>query len=282
VTDESAAEKPLPLVSFIMSVYAGNDAAELKRVLVSAVGQDYPSVELVLVIDGPVPDELRQAINEVQRGTNVPICVIALGRNRGLGPALNAAISAAKGEFLARADADDYSMPDRVRVQAEYLTAHPEVDVVGCLMEEVFEDGSANYTRMPANHEACVAEFVRRDPIHHPTAVFRRRFFEKAGLYSGEKCDDSALWLAGIKAGCRFANVDMVLYRTFLDRKFFSRRKNLRWIWWVFENRLRIIRELDYGIKGYFWAIFRVAVMLLPRPLLQRAYRLRSKVWTHA
>jgi len=143
----------------------------------------------------------------------------------------------------------------------------------------VFEDGATSCTRMPTTHEACVAGFVRRDPIHHPTAVFRRRFFDKAGLYSGERCEDCGLWLAGIKAGCRFGNVDRVLYRMFLDRKFFSRRKSLRWIWWVFVHRLRIIRELDYGIRGYFWAVVRAGVMLLPRPLLKQAYRLRHRVW---
>lgn len=272
----------LPLVSFIMSVYARNDAAELKRALESAVRQEYSSVEVALAIDGPVADEVHRAIDDVRRSTAVPIRTVSSSVNQGLGPALNQAISVAKGDFLARADADDYSMPDRLRVQVEYMMAHPDIDVVGCLMEEAFEDGARIRTCMPTTHEECVAEFVRRGPIHHPTAVFRRRFFEKAGLYSGERCDDSALWLAGIKAGCRFGNVDRVLYRMLLDGKFFARRKNLRWIWWDFEYRLQIVRELRYGVRGYFWALLRAVVMLLPRTLLERVYRIRYKVWGHA
>jgi len=271
-----------PLVSFIMSVYGGDDPAELRRALDSAAAQNYPSVEIVLSIDGPVPDQIHQAIEAARAGTHVPIRTVSSPVNQKLGRALNQAISIAKGDLLARADADDFSMPDRIRVQVEYLLADPETDVVGCFVEEVFEDGSTHSTRMPTTHEACVAVFIRHDPIHHPTALFRRRFFEKAGLYSGEKCDDSALWLAAIKAGCRFGNCDRALYRMFLDRKFFSRRKDLGWIWWVFLHRLRIVRELHYGVRGYFWAVVRAAAMLLPRPLLERAYRLRNRVWLHA
>lgn len=269
-----------PLVSVIMSLYAGNKPAQVERSLMSMARQDYPNMEIVLVLDGAVPVELHEAIDEVRNSINIPIRLIPLQKNKGLGPALNEAIKASHGDYFARMDTDDYSHPDRISTQIEYLISHPEVDVVGCCMEEKYENGEVTITSMPSMHKECIAEFVRRDPLHHPTALFRKRFFEKAGWYSSEypMDEDSAMWLAGIKSGCVFANLNVAKYTMFLDRKFFARRKSFKTIWVVSKVRFRIISEMGYGLRGYFWAITRILVMLLPINMLRVAYMHRGKL----
>lgn len=264
-----------------MCVYSGNGPSELKRSLSSMAAQQYPNIEVNVVFDGPVADELREAVKDVQKNTAVPINTFQLPHNLGLGPALNQAIKMSKGDFFARMDTDDYSKPDRISAQMAYLLSRPETDIVGCCMEEVFENGAhISVTSMPLTHEACVSEFIRRDPIHHPTAVFRRRFFEKAGFYTDEYPldEDSALWLAGMKSGCIFANIREPKYTMFLTDGFFRRRKSYATISVVFKVRMRIIREMGYGIRGYAWAISRVLVALLPRFALSAAYKIRGRL----
>lgn len=272
-------DEKFPLVSFIMSVYAGNDAAELKRALESAVRQDYPAVEVALVIDGPVVDEIHQVIDEIRGSTAVPIRTVSFAVNQGLGRARNQAISIAEGDFLALADADDYSMPDRVRVQVEYLLAHPETDVVGCPIEEVLPSGEVMSAPMPLTHEDCYKAFCYRNPINHPTAMFRRRFFEKSGPYRSDDVldEDSALWLEGMKRGCVFANIPDAKYRVTIDDKFFLRRK--RAVAMVFKVRKRIISEMGYGFKGYAIAPLRAGFMMLPVSWLRKAYRVKNLLW---
>lgn len=272
---------PQPLVSVILCVYSGNNAPEVQRSLLSILGQDYPNLEIVLVLDGPVPEELRRTVEVLRRESPFPFQIVDLPKNSGLGPALNAGIKKAEGSYLARMDADDESLPHRISAQVRFLLSHPEIDAVGCLMEEVFADGKSHVTSLPLTHENCVREFRRRDPFHHPTVVFRRRFFDKAGLYPPELCEDCAMWLAAFKAGCRFANIDEPNYRMFLGKEFFSRRRHVGWIWPVFKYRLHISREMGFGLSGYFWAVLRLLVMFSPTFLLRFAYKIRSVVWEH-
>jgi glycosyltransferase involved in cell wall biosynthesis len=242
--------------------------------------QDYPNMEIVLILDGPIPEDLHRAIMEVKESVRVDFKIIRLAQNQGLGPALNEAVKAATGDYLARMDTDDYSHPDRIKTQMEFLSLNPDVDVVGCCMEEQHDNGKTIVTSMPLTHQDCLAEFVRRDPLHHPTALFRRRFFEKAGPYSSEYPldEDSAMWLAGMRGGCIFANLPIAKYTMFLDKGFFARRKSFDTIWVVSKVRLRIIREMGYGVRGYGWAVLRIMVMLLPAGALRIAYMLRGRM----
>lgn len=269
-----------PLVSVIMSIYYGNTVEEVHRSLESLMVQDYPNIEIVLVVDGPISEGVYQLIQTLQMKGQFALRPVLLKKNVGLGPALNAAIAFAEGMFLARMDADDVSLPDRFRTQVNYLLAHPEIDVVGCLMEEVMYDGTRHKTEMPLTPNECVKEFARRDPIHHPTAMFRRCFFDKAGEYPNyDGHEDGAMWLAAMKAGCNFANIPEVMYRMFLDKHFFLRRRSFRLIWAGFKLRLRIAHQLGYGMRGYIWSCLRMGAMLLPRPLLRQAYTIRNAIW---
>ena len=270
-----------PLVSVIMSVYSGNISSEFKRSLLSMAVQDYPNLETVLVFDGPVSEDVHQAVTDVQNISKCPIRVIPLETNGGLGPALNTAIADAKGEFLARMDSDDYSLPDRISAQMKFLLENPEVDVLGCVIKDTFINGREYVLLMPKKHEDCVTAFSWRHPINHPTAVFRRRFFDKAGLYpiNAKLDEDSALWLAGIKSGCVFSNINEAKYVRYLDDKFFKRRGKFEELWAVLKMRLRIVSELNYGIKGYLCAFTRFALLFFPRFISNAVYYVRVRLF---
>lgn len=267
----------LPLSSVIVSVYAGNNAEEFKHSLLSITGQDYPHLEIVLVFDGPVPKDILDAVEETRKTFRGVFKTLSLPENKGLGPALNAAIREAKGEFLVRMDSDDYSYPDRIRAQVEFMLQNQDVDVAGCLMEDVFLNGEHYVLPMPLTHDKCVAAFAWRHPINHPTAVFRRRFFEKAGHYpeNARLDEDSALWLSAMKSGCIFANLDAVKYKRSIDDRFFRRRKSFTENFIVLKTRLRIVSQLNYGIKGYMSALTRFLLTILPASVSAGIYRLR-------
>ena len=80
-------------------------------------------------------------------------------------------------------DADDIALPDRFEKQIAYLEAHPEVDMVGGAINEIDENGNdrGKTTRYPCESDLCRAFFAKRNPVAHPTVMFRRSFFEKAG-----------------------------------------------------------------------------------------------------
>ena len=140
--------------------------------------------------------------------------------NLGLPASLNKGIKLAKAELIARADADDINLPERLARQYEYMRAHPEIDVLGGSI--VLLDGQGNRCANPLSLPQTHAELERltflKTHFHHPTVMIRKRFFTKAGIYdvSFPRAQDKELWLRGLRAGCRYANLPdaLVEYNT--------------------------------------------------------------------
>lgn len=147
-------------------------------------------------------------------------------RNKGIGiaSALNTGITQAKGHYIARMDADDFSYPNRLDRQIEYLTEHPAVDVVSCLVEYVAkipQEGYQFYVNWINTILTPEDHFVNRfvdAPLAHPTIVCTKQVFEEKGMYCENPLpEDFELWLRWMEKGIRFAKVPTVLYQ-WLDR----------------------------------------------------------------
>ena len=149
------------------------------------------------------------------------------------------------------------------------------------MIEELRDSGKMYFQKMPLTHKDCVYEFKFRNPISHPTAIFRKTFFEKAGLYPTKyyKDEDSALWLNGFLNNCIFANLNEPLVECRLDNELLDRRKDFKGIISTFTNKVRIVNKLNFGLIGYLFAIFRLIIMLSPKFILMKSYLLRNKIW---
>jgi glycosyltransferase involved in cell wall biosynthesis len=97
--------------------------------------------------------------------------------NKGLVPSLNELVYVARGEFLARMDADDIGMPERFEKQVGYLRAHPECAVVGCRVWEIDADGDTvtEWPTLSDHTEIDAFHFRLMGPaLLHPSIVMRR------------------------------------------------------------------------------------------------------------
>ena len=255
-------------IAVLLSVYKNDRLSRCKEALETLYAQSEPG-DIFVQIDGPIDAEFENFLEkESKRGR-----LAYLGRrseNLGLATSLNELLDqvrAAKYEYIARMDADDLSIPNRFEKQLRYLKEHPEVDVVGGSIEEFTDDGSyRKIVRYPLTHEEMFDFFKKRVPLAHVTAMFRRSFFEKAGLYptSSPTNEDTLLWMKGFAAGCRFANLPDVLVKVRVSKDFFSRRGGVRKSWSDFQDRLEVIRTLGYNWDAYFYAIAMLGVNLSP------------------
>ena len=100
----------------------------LAEAIESIQNQTYEDFEVLLVDDGSEDDTLAIA----RKYQDKRIRIIADGTHRGIAARLNMMVRQARGRFFARMDADDIMMPERLERQLEFLTQHPEADVVGC------------------------------------------------------------------------------------------------------------------------------------------------------
>ena len=114
-----------PYVSIGMPVYNCEDS--LMPAIRSLINQDYTNWELIIIDDGSKDNTIRLA----KRFGDKRIRVFSDGQNLGLPERLNQAVGMGQGKYFARMDGDDIAFPDRLKIQANFLEKHPEVDLVG-------------------------------------------------------------------------------------------------------------------------------------------------------
>ncbi len=171
---------------------------------------------VVVVRDGPVEPALARTLAELADTSPVPVDVLELARNDGLGPALDAGLEACKHDVVARMDADDISLPHRFAVQMPLVEAG--ADLVGSGLLE-FGEGADDVVgrRVPPTEPDDIRARARfADPFNHPTVVYRRGRVQAVGGYGDfALMEDYLLWAKMILAGARVANVaePLVLYR---------------------------------------------------------------------
>ena len=205
------------LFSLLLPVYAGDDAVFLDRSLRSAVDeQTRPPAEVVIVQDGPVGDDLLAVIAGFRDTTAVPIRVVELQHNIGLGPALDAGLEACTHDVVARQDADDISLPHRFATLVPLIEAGE--DLVGSALLE-FGEHEADIVgqRTPPTEPGEIARYARfHDPFNHPSVVYRRTAVRAVGGYERlDLMEDYWLFSRLIQHGARGRNVaePLVLYR---------------------------------------------------------------------
>ncbi len=203
--------------SLLMAVYGGDSPAFLRDAFVSTVhDQTRRPDEVVLVQDGPVPDELAATIRGLVSDSPVPVQHLVLERNVGLGPALDQGLHACAHEIVARMDADDISLPERFERQLPLLEAG--ADIVGTGLIEFGEQvGEVLGRRTPPTDPAQIRRVIRfRDPFNHPTVCYRKSAVLAAGGYTDMALmEDYLLFTRMVETGARPANLaePLVCYR---------------------------------------------------------------------
>jgi len=170
------------LVSVVMPVRNGGQY--LADAVASILGQTHENLELLLVDDHSTDDAIA-ALDK--RDTRLKILA---NRGRGIVDACNTGLDHGGGEFVARMDADDISLPERFRVQLEYLEANPAVALCGSCVEIFSEAGIQggleryrdwlNSVREP---EQVRQQIYIESPLPHPTLMFRRAALQRLGGY---------------------------------------------------------------------------------------------------
>ena len=205
--------------SVLLPVYRGDDAGFFERAITSVTrDQELRPDELVVVVDGPVPDPIAAVLRRTEAGeltAGVPVRVVALPTNLGLAGALQAGLAACRHEVVARADADDVSLPQRF---ARQVPLRADVDLLSSAVVE-FEADEAQpglQRAWPADPEEIARLARLADPFNHPSVVYRRSAVAAAGGYQHlARLEDYWLFVRMLHAGARVTNVaePLVLYR---------------------------------------------------------------------
>lgn len=214
--------------SVVMSVYRNDKPSFVKRAVGSIfLEQTRKPDEVVIVVDGPLPENLTTAIKEIEQSAPAVFNIIWLPENKGLGNALRIAVEKAKYDIVARMDSDDVSAPDRFEKQISYMEAHPDCDVVGGQMSEFIdtEDNIVGKRPVPCNNQDIRQYLKTRCPLNHVTVMMRKESVLKVGNYQDwHYNEDYYLWIRMALAGCRFANLPDTLVNVRVGKEMYARR----------------------------------------------------------
>jgi glycosyltransferase involved in cell wall biosynthesis len=168
-----------PRVSVVMAVHDGE--RYVGAAVDSVLRQKFRDFELIVVDDGSTD----RSAEIVRQHADPRVRLIANGRNLGLAPSLNVGLAEARGEFVARLDADDVAMPQRLAHQVVFMEAHPRVALLGSWYTEMAGDGTAGaQCRLPTQHWDLRWHLCLYCPFAHSAMLWRRALVaEEVGQY---------------------------------------------------------------------------------------------------
>ncbi|MFZ0662031.1 MAG: glycosyltransferase [Acidobacteriaceae bacterium] len=210
--NEAALLNQVPRVSVVMPV----DRVDpyLEPAIESILRQAYSDFELLLV-ENSRKRELHEMILRATAG-DARVRILEAPRIGGLALALNLGIAAARGEYIARMDGDDVSLPERIEEQVRYMDAHPDVAVLGCRIQLIDEKGSKVARPYPFYETDRQIRRILpfRTPMPHPALMLRREvLLAVAGYKYGHSAEDWEMLIRIARDPSRkFHNLDRVLF----------------------------------------------------------------------
>ena len=253
--------------SVAMCVYAGDDPLHFQTAVDSVICQTVQPREIVIVVDGPVPERLNAVIQAYERKELFHI--IRLPENLGHGEARRRGIESCRCELIALMDADDVSVPVRFEKQLASFAADSELAIVGGDISEFVgtEDCIVGYRRLPVRDDEIKQYMRKRCPFNQVTVMFRKEAVQQVGGYLDWYCEeDYYLWIRMYLAGMKFANIPEVLVNVRVGREMYQRRGGLRY----FTSEAKLQRYMRHnhiiGVPTYVTNIVKrfIVQVLLP------------------
>lgn len=210
-----------PEVTVLMSVYNGE--THLKEAVESILNQTFRDFEFIIINDGSMDGTaaILAPYESIDRRIH-----IYHQENRGLIASLNRGCQLSKGKYIARMDADDISLPDRIAKQVGYMETHQDVGVIGTWVD-VIDDKCriVGSWHMPTASGVIGWSLFFANPLAHSSVIIRRNVVERLGFYRSDAlhAEDYDLW-ARASLITRIVNMPEVLLQYRLSHQSVSSR----------------------------------------------------------
>ncbi len=197
------------LVSVLMPCYR-EDISFFCDAVNSVLNQTYTNWELLLILDDPNNLELKKKANEFA-ALDKRVKILENKKNMGIVDSLNNAIDYANGLFIARLDADDIAMPNRIEEQMKYID---DYDMISTNFSFINMEGNVIRERKFPSEERKLKHYLREiaDCMYHTTWLLKKDMYIQLGKYRNVgPFEDYDFILRGIKEGYRVYNIPDIL-----------------------------------------------------------------------
>lgn len=229
-------------ISVIMPVY--NCEAYIKDAVDSILNQTFQNFELIIIDDASTD----ATVSIIKKYKDQRIQLKEKPKNSGYTTSLNYGLSIAKGEYIARMDGDDISLPERFLKQISFLDNNQDVILCGSLLSII---GTDEIIALPEYHEDIKLGLLKGNCIAHPSVMFRNLKWEENSISyntTKEPAEDYDLWSRLLGIG-KLHNLQEVLINYRVHNAQVSKKKETQQTNVALETRLNIFEYLDCNIE---------------------------------
>lgn len=272
---------PVNKFSVLLSLYHKESPEYFSECMESIANQSIIPNEIIIVFDGDIGYDLEEIVHRFL--PILPIKIIRLSENMGLGKALNEGIKYCSYNWIFRMDTDDICLSNRFEKQIEYINSHPNLVLLGTQVDEFDElmKEHIGIKQVPLSKQDIKIFALKRNPFNHMTVAYQKEVIEKVGGYQHHLyMEDYNLWLRVIAKGYDVANLPDALVKVRAGNSMYLRRKGLSYIKSEYTlANLKINLNLQSFCMGYVYFLLRSLPRLLPSALLGKIYHfLRRKL----
>lgn len=209
-----------PMVTVLMPVY--NASLYLSEALESILTQTFTDFEFLIVDDGSTDESL----DIIHSYNDNRIRLLFHNTNQGLVSALNNGLKNSRGRYIARMDADDISLPERLAKQVDFMETHPEIGALGTCFATFGNETHQEW--LPVNPDETKCHLLFHSPLAHPSVMLRKSILSEHGInYNGDykHAEDYHLWVQ-LSTKTQLTNLPNVLLYYRVHDKQVSIQKN--------------------------------------------------------
>lgn len=260
--------------SVSMCVYGKDNPDHFDAALASIANQTVKPTEIVLVVDGPVPDTIENIIQKHKSSAHdYDLNVVYLEKNMGHGEARRICFNRCSCDLIALMDADDLSVPDRFEKQLAFFEKKPGLSIVGGYIHE-FIDTPEHCVgkRIVPTDDAEIKEYMKkRCPMNQVTVMFRKQDVAEVGGYIDWYCEEEYyLWIRLALSGKKFGNVAENLVDVRVGDEMYSRRGGMKY----FKSEARLQKfMLNHKVIGFGRYLINVSERLVLQVLMPNRVR---------
>lgn len=228
-----------PKITVLMPVY--NCELYVKEAIDSILNQTFTDFDFIIIDDASTDS----TVSIIKSYNDPRIQLIEKPQNSGYTNSLNYGLSIAKGEYIARMDGDDISLPERFAKQVAFLDKNPELILIGTSFKIIGRD---KIITVPEHHDAIKLAMLKDCCIAHPTVMIRKSYLDKFSLlYDAKKepAEDYDLWTRLLAVG-KLHNLQEVLLYYRVHNSQVSHKRNQQQINTALQIKVNLLTNLDF------------------------------------
>lgn len=256
-----------PKLSVIMSVF--NDEKYLPDAIESIIGQTFKDFEFIICNDCSKDDSYK-IISKYKKMDN-RIKIINNDKNIGLAASLNKCLALAKGEYIARMDSDDISLPNRFKEEVNFLEKNSEYSVISTQAYYIDENGNQIGASKIKSGKVDFEASIKASGVMHPTVMMRKEVLDDVNGYTVNKntqrAEDYDLWCKITEKGNLLYVMDSFLFKYRVDLEGIKKRK---YKYRIQESKIKYywFKRSESSIQNIVYCIKPLIIGLIPKKIV--------------